>query len=327
MRMVRFSLCLAIVLSAQFAVLSDAHAFFRDKFVSIGTGEMGGIYFPLGGGICRLVNKNHAEHKIKCNVESTGGAIHNLNLLHSNSVHFGLTQSDWLYHAYNGKSIFENGGARNNIRVVMYLHKEYFTTLVREASNVKKFDDAVGKRVNSGAPGTGINATTREVFRLRGWDDKDFSMVSRLDMGEQVQALCDQKIDVAYFIVGHPAGAVREAAALCGVKILPVPSDLIKSISAESPFYQDYKIPGGLYAGNPKDVETFGLRTALITTVDVEEEIVYGVISSVLNNIDGLRTVHPVFKEWKVEDCYDGDSLVPYHAGAVRYYKEQGLIR
>ena len=126
----------ALGLTAAMAVPSMA----QQQFVSIGTGGVTGVYYPTGGAICRLVNKNRKEHGIRCSAESTGGSIYNINTIKAGELEFGVAQSDWQYHAYNGTSKFEGDAAFPDIRAVFSVHPEPFTLIVRADSGIDSFE-------------------------------------------------------------------------------------------------------------------------------------------------------------------------------------------
>ena len=130
-----------------------------EEFITIGTGGVTGVYYPTGGAICRLVNKGRKDHGIRCSVESTGGSVYNINTIRAGELEFGVAQSDWQYHAYNGSSQFESDGPFEDLRAVFSVHPEPFTVVARADSGIKNFDDMKGKRVNIGNPGSGQRGT------------------------------------------------------------------------------------------------------------------------------------------------------------------------
>lgn len=123
-----------------------------ESFITIGTGGVTGVYYPTGGAICRLVNKDRSEHGIRCSVESTGGSIYNLNTIRAGELDMGVAQSDWQFHAYNGTDAFAEQGANKDLRSVFSLHPEPFTVVARADAGIKNFNDLKGKRVNIGNP-------------------------------------------------------------------------------------------------------------------------------------------------------------------------------
>ncbi len=147
----------------------------EQKFVSIGTGGVTGVYYPTGGAICRLVNKTRKTHGIRCSAESTGGSVYNINTIRAGELEFGVAQSDWQYHAYRGTSKFKSAGAFKKLRAMFSVHPEPFTLLVRGDSGIKNFEGLKGKRVNIGNPGSGQRATMEVVMEAFGMKKSDFS--------------------------------------------------------------------------------------------------------------------------------------------------------
>ena len=327
LRKITLSTVGALACAAAFVMTPVSDSVASDKFVTIGTGAVTGVYYPTGGAICRLVNRGRKEHNIRCSVESTGGSVYNLNSLRNGEMDLAVAQSDWQYHAFNGTEFFANQGPFDKLRSVFSLHSEAFTVVARADAGVKVFDDLKGKRVNIGNPGSGMRATMDVVMGAKGWTKKDFKLASELKASEQPQALCDNKIDVMIYAAGHPNGAVQEATTSCETVIVPVESAAIKKLISDNPFYAVATIPGGMYAGSPHDVTTFGVRATFVSTDDVDEDIIYQVVKSVFDNFDNFRTLHPVFVSLDPAQMVKSGNTAPLHKGAERFYKEKGMIQ
>ncbi|MCD6035573.1 MAG: transporter solute receptor, family [Rickettsiales bacterium] len=297
-----------------------------DKFVSIGTGGVTGVYYPTGGAICRLVNRGRKEHGIRCSVESTGGSIYNLNALRKGEMDFAVVQSDWQHHAFGGTGFFKPQGKMENLRSVFSLHNEAFTVVARADSGIKNFDDLKGKRVNIGSPGSGMRATMEVIMAAKGWDNSVFKVASELKASEQPQALCDNKIDAMIYAAGHPNGAVQEVATSCETRIINVQGPEIDKLLKENPFYAYATIPGGMYAGTPEDVKTFGVKATFVTTDTVDEEVVYQLVRAVFDNFENFKTLHPVFAHLDPKEMVKEGNSAPLHKGAERYFREKGLL-
>ncbi|MDB2414296.1 TAXI family TRAP transporter solute-binding subunit [Rickettsiales bacterium] len=316
---------IAMVASVFFAYNSN-QAEASDKFVTIGTGGVTGVYYPTGGAICRLVNRGRKDHGIRCSVESTGGSVYNLNALREGGMDLAVAQSDWQYHAYNGSTIFAAQGPFKDLRSVFSLHTEAFTLVVRDDSGINKLTDLVNKRVNIGNPGSGNRATMEVVMSAMGWTKKSFKIASELKGSEQPQALCDNKIDAMVYNAGHPNGAVQEVATSCEVKIIPVSGEAIDKLVDSNPYYAYTTIPGGMYAGNPEDVKTFGVKATFVSTSKVDENVIYQVVKAVFDNFDNFKTLHPVFVNLDPKRLVREGNAAPLHRGAARYFKERGLL-
>jgi len=298
----------------------------QQTFISIGTGGVTGVYYPAGGAVCRLVNRDRADHGIRCGVESTGGSIFNLNAVRSGELEFGVAQSDWQFHAFNGTSSFEDQGPNENLRAVFALHPEPFTVVARADAGISSFADLRGKRVNIGNPGSGQRGTMELVMETIGWTMDDFSVVSELQAGEQAQALCDNNIDAMVYTVGHPSGAIQEATTACDTVLVNVTEDAVVELVEATPFYRVATIPGGMYRGTDADVTTFGVGATFVTSAEVPEEVVYVVTKAIFENLDTFRTLHPALSTLDPAEMVTDGLSAPLHAGAERYFREAGLI-
>ncbi len=296
------------------------------QFITIGTGGVTGVYYPTGGAICRLVNKSRRDHGIRCSVESTGGSVYNLNAIRAGELDLGVAQSDWQYHAYNGTSKFEEQGPNEDLRAMFSVHSEPFTVVARKDSGIKTFDDLKGKRVNIGNPGSGQRGTMEVLMEAKGWSTDDFALATELKSAEQSQALCDDKIDAMVFTVGHPSGSIQEATTACDTLLVPVTGPEVDKLVAGNSYYATAVIPGGMYRGNPDDVQTFGVKATLVTSTKLPDEVGYQVVKAVFENFDDFRRLHPAFATLEKEEMVRDGNTAPTHDGAARYFKEVDLM-
>ena len=295
------------------------------EFITIGTGGVTGVYYPTGGSICRLVNKNRKKTGIRCTVESTGGSIYNLNTIRAGELDMGVVQSDWQFHSYNGTSKFKDKGAFPELRAVFSVHNEPFTVVARKDSGIKKFKDLQGKRVNIGNPGSGQRGTMEVVMKALGWNMNTFSLASELKSAEQSKALCDNKIDAMVFTVGHPSGSIKEATTSCDSVIVSVTGRAIKGLVNKHDYYAHATIPGGMYRGSPKDVKTFGVKATFVSSTKTPANTVYWVVKSVFENFDSFKRLHPAFNHLTKKAMVNDGLSAPLHDGALKYYKEARL--
>ena len=298
----------------------------EQKFVTIGTGGVTGVYYPTGGAICRLVNKSRKEHGIRCSVESTGGSVYNLNAIRTGELDMGVVQSDWQYHSYNGTSTFKDQGADKDLRALFSVHPEPFTVVARADANIKTFTDLKGKRVNIGNPGSGQRGTMEELMNALGWTKETFKLASELKPDEHSKALCDNKIDAFVYTVGHPTGNIQEAAASCAVKLVDVSGPEVDKLVKENAYYRYATVPGGMYMGTDTDTKTFGVGATFVSSAKVPEDVIYNVVKAIFENFDEFKKLHPAFGVLKKEEMVKDGLSAPLHDGAVKYYKEAGLI-
>ena len=298
----------------------------EQTFVTIGTGGVTGVYYPTGGAICRLVNKKRKEHGIRCSTESTGGSVFNLNTIRAGDLDMGVAQSDWQYHAYHGSSKFKDKGANRELRAIFSVHPEPFTVVARVDSGIRNFGDLKGKRVNVGNPGSGQRGTMEVLMKASGWKMSDFELASELKSSEQSMALCDNKIDAMVFTVGHPSGSITEATTSCDSVLVNVTGSAVDKLVAENDFYRTATIPGGMYNGNPNDIKTFGVGATFVTSTRTPANVIYQVVKAVFENFDTFRKYHPAFRILDKRQMIKDGLSAPLHAGAVKYYKEAGLM-
>ena len=295
-------------------------------FVTIGTGGVTGVYYPTGGAIARLVNKGRKVHGIRCSVESTGGSVYNLNTIRAGELDMGVAQSDWQYHAYNGTSKFKDAGPNKELRAIFSVHPEPFTVVARADSGVQNFMDLKGKRVNIGNPGSGQRGTMEVVMAALGWSNKDFKLASELKPAEQSKALCDNKIDAIIYTVGHPSGSIKEATTSCDSVMVTVDGPAIDKLVADYDYYRTATIPAGMYRGTDADTKTFGVGATFVTSSRVDEKVIYEVVKAVFENFATFKKLHPAFSVLKKEEMIKDGLSAPLHRGAVKYYKEAGLM-
>ena len=298
-----------------------------DSFFTIGTGGVTGVYYPAGSAICRLVNKDRDESGIRCSVEATGGSVYNVNTIREGELDMGIAQSDVQYKAWKGEGEdFKGRGPFKDLRAVFSLHPEPFTVVARDDARISTFDDLKGKRVNVGNPGSGQRSTMEVVMQREGWTMSDFALASEIKSAEQADALAGGQIDAIVFTVGHPSGAIQEATSTTDAHLVPVTGPAIDALVKAFPYYTKAVIPGGMYRGTAGDVPTFGVRATLVTSAKVPDDVVYEVVKAVFENFDEFKKLHPAFANLKKEEMVSEALSAPLHPGAVKYYKEAGLM-
>ena len=311
----------ALVAGTMVAPMATAQDFF-----TIGTGGVTGVYYPTGGAICRLVNQGRREHGLRCSVESTGGSVYNLNTIRAGELEFGVAQSDWQFHAFNGTSSFADAGPFEDLRAVFSVHAEPFTVVARAGAGITSFEDLKGKRVNIGNPGSGQRGTMEVLLDAYGWTTSDFALATELRPAEQSAALCDNQIDAMIYTVGHPSGSIQEATTACDSVLVNVDSDIVRQLVEDNAFYRMATIPGGMYRGNPDDVTTFGVGATFVTSTAVPDNTVYTLVSSVFENFEAFTQLHPAFANLNKEEMVRDGLSAPLHDGAAKYFREAGLL-
>ncbi|WOP14735.1 TAXI family TRAP transporter solute-binding subunit [Ottowia sp. SB7-C50] len=317
---------LALVAAAS-AALWTAPVAAQQKFVTIGTGGVTGVYYAAGGAICRLVNKDRAKHGIRCSVESTGGSVFNVNTIKAGELDLGFTQSDVQFNAVKGLNQFAKDGAVGDLRAVFAVHPEPFTVVARKEANIGKFEDFKGKRFNVGNPGSGTRASMEELLGGMGWKLSDFSLASELKADEHGPALCDGKIDGFFYGVGHPSANIQDPTTSCGARLVSLSGPAVDKLVEGKPYYAKVTIPAGLYPNNPQATNTYGVLATVVASAKTPADTIYAVTKAVFDNFDEFKKLHPALAHLKPEDMVKNGLSAPLHDGAARYYKEKGWIK
>jgi TRAP transporter TAXI family solute receptor len=317
-----------VMLAAVAAALTGAPAAqAQQKFITIGTGGVTGVYYAAGGAICRLVNKDRAKHNIRCSVESTGGSVFNVNTIKAGELDMGVAQSDVQFNAVKGVANFQKDGPFKELRAVFALHPEPVTVVARKEANIKSFADFKGKRFNVGNPGSGTRSSLEELIGAMGWKLSDFGLASELKADEHGPALCDGKIDGFFYLVGHPSANIQDPTTVCGAKLVSVTGPAVDKLVKEKPYYAKATIPGGLYPGNDQPTQTYGVLATFVSSSKVPADTIYAVVKGVFDNFDEFKKLHPALANLDPKNMITDGLSAPLHDGAVKYYKEKGWVK
>ncbi len=299
------------------------------KFLTIGTGGVTGVYYPTGGAIARIVNKKKKEYGMRLTVESTGGSVFNINAIMGGDLDFGVVQSDRQFQAFNGTEPSEWAGKpQKNLRSLFSIHPESITLCAAVDSGINTVADLKGKRVNIGNPGSGQRQNSIDALTALGIDYEKDLQAESLKAAEAPGMLQDGRIDAFFYTVGHPSGTFKEATSgTRKVKFIPV--ELPDSFYEKFSYYAPSVIPVvGNYPGakNDADVPSFGVKATFVTSSKVKEKYVYGLVKEVFENFDDFKKLHPAYAVLTKENMLEGLSA-PMHKGAIKYFKEVGLLK
>lgn len=316
----------AAALAAAASLLAHSPAAIaQQKFVTVGTGGVTGVYYAVGGAICRLLNKDRAKTNLRCSVESTGGSAYNVNAIKAGELDFGMAQSDVQAQGYRGTGSFKE--AFTDMRSVFSVHPEPFTLVARKEANVQSLTDFKGKRLNVGNPGSGTRTAMEELLTAVGMKTSDFSLASELKADEHGAALCDNKIDGFFYGVGHPSANIQDPTTACGAKLVPVTGPAIDALVKKHSYYAYATIPGGMYSSNPQPTKTYGVLATMVTSAKEPADTVYAITKAVFDNFDEFKKLHPAFAHLDPKTMVSDGLTAPLHEGAARYYREKGWIK
>ena len=310
------------------AVLAAAAVFFTGcngnsdvegkKFLNIGTGGTAGTYYPIGGAIAEVLNKEIPG--MSANAQSTGASVANVNILGDGTIDLAMVQNDIAYYAANGTEMFVDKKV-NGLKGIAALYPETCQFVTLRSSGIKSLAELKGRRVAVGAVGSGVEANVRQILAAYGvsYDDIDAKFLS---FAEGASALKDGNVDVAVLTAGYPMASVQDIAAQHPVRLLPVGDKVADDLIAQYPFYTKTVIPAGTYVGFDEAVPSVSVMAMLVAGPTVNEELGYTVTKAIFSNLDRLRTAHPVARQITRETVQTGMSL-PMNAGAEKFFNEK----
>lgn len=317
---------------AQTALERDAQGERRKlTHLLLGTGSVQGVYFPIGGVICRLVNRHKVVHRIRCSLESTGGSIYNLRQLRDDKFDLVFAQSDWQYHAYNGTSTFKDNGADQDLRAVFALEADPLALLVKTDSEVASISDLEGKTVSFGYTRSLQHRIMDDLLEAKDWTSKNFKEVRPMSDKRQIAQLCEGLIDSALLITSSLDDNLKLVPEGCRLKMVNIQDPAIKSLIAQKPYYRTGTVLQGRYSESALDsnsnIESFGLGATFVAHESTSPKAIYNVVKEVVENFRDFKSLHPSLETLdKKELPYAGISI-PLHRGAERYYKEARLLK
>jgi uncharacterized protein len=305
------------------AVLAGGTAEAQQKTIAIGTGGTGGVYYPLGGAIANVLSKHLPG--VQATAEVTGGSVDNLKLIGSGQSEIGFSMADAALDALQGQDKFKSGKVPLKTLMVLYPNRMHVVTV--EGTGIEKIADLKGKRVSTGSPGGATEVMAFRVIEAAGLDkDKDIKR-ERLGVAESVNAIKDRKIDAFFWVGGIPTAAVTDLAATPGMKLKLIDhADLTEKMNAKyGKLYSPGVIKAGSYPGYDKDNQVVDVWNILVTGDRMSDEDAYKIVKTLVEKKDELVAVHKEAASFSLENQVQDRSPIPFHPGAMKYFKEQGV--
>ena len=299
-----------------------------ETMMTIGTGNISGVYYGAGSAVSKMHNKKRKEYGVWLVTQSSEGSLSNIDGVLENDVDFGISQANFLFQAWGGNALWDNV-PQKDLRAVLGLYTEDVTLIAAADAGIDTPQDLKGKRVNIGAPGSSDQQTSGTILKMLGLNlDEDMQVFEDPTYlaSEKIQS---NDIDAYFYTVGHPNLSVLEAiAGERKVHIVPFEQKFIDKVAATQPYLAATRIGLEYYDALENDgpVPTIGIKSILFTRANVDEEVVYRVVKQVMENLDLFRRQHPAFAGLTAEKMSQ-DTIVPLHPGAERYFREAGILQ
>ncbi len=304
------------------ALLAGA-ALAQQKTIAIATGGTGGVYYPLGGGLANVISKNLPG--VQATAEVTGGSVDNLKLIGTGQSELAFSMADAALDAVNGVDKFK--GHKVAARTLMVLYPNRMHVVSIEGTGVTKMSDLKGKRVSTGSPGSATEVMAFRVIEAAGLDrDKDMKR-ERLGVAELVNALKDKKIDAFFWVGGLPTAAVTDLGATPGVKIKMIDhSDTVDKMNAKyGKLYVTDTIPAKTYPGQDTDNKNATVWNILVSSDKMSNDDAYKIVKLIFDKKADLVAVHQEARNFDYKFQLTGNSPIPWHPGALKYFADNGV--
>lgn len=293
--------------------------------VAVGSGGSLGNYYATATAIARVVNAEQEANGFRLRAIQTEGSVANIDAILSGESAFGLAQADVVHRAVSGLGHWEAQGPAE-LRAVFSLYTEAVTVVATPASGVRTTRDLIGQRVDIGHPDSGVHRNAIDVLDALGTDWRTGTTIQEEQPDARSQMYLDGKLDAFFLTEGHPTTELEFAVhSVPGARLVAL--DGVAELVAEHPYYMATVIPVALYPRieNEGDIETVGMRTLLLTSSAVPEDVVRAIVRAVFEQVESLGKFDPVLQELSREEMVEVGAT-PLHSGARKYYEEAGLL-
>ncbi|MBI4591689.1 MAG: TAXI family TRAP transporter solute-binding subunit [Candidatus Rokubacteria bacterium] len=319
------SLALFVVIILVFALLVPTAQAQQKRLVTIASGWVVGVYYPLAGAMSRIIHTKMPG--LRATVESSGASVANAQLIGSGDADFALLQNDIAFYAYNGVTLGAfKGKPVKNMGGIFTIYPELVQVAATHASGIKSIKDLKGKKVVLGPLGSGTEANALQILEVHGMKEADLGKVERIDAAAAADQLKDGRVDAAFFTTGLGSAVIVDLSVTGKVGLVPVVGAEAEALKRKYPFYTSEVIPANTYKGQEREVTTVAVMAMMVARNELPEDLVYGFVKTIFENLPTFYTAHAQAKGLKLETAVAG-MPIPLHPGAAKFYKEKGVLR
>jgi len=312
---------LSTVAALATAITMTAPAAHAEQFINILTGGTSGVYYPLGVAIGKIYGDKIPG--VRPQVQATKASVENLNLIEQGRGELAFTLGDSLKAAVEGD---EEAGFKkklSKLRTIAAIYPNYIQIVATAESGIKTLADLKGKTLSVGAPKSGTELNSRAILKAAGMSYKDLKQVQYLPFAESVDLMKNRQLDATLQSAGLGVASLKDLSSSSEINVVAVPKATVEKIG---PPFVSVIIPANTYTGQKSDVETAAVINYLVTNSDVSDEVAYQMTKQIFENLPELANAHVAGKDIKLEKAAIG-SPAPLHPGAIRYYKEKGILK
>jgi hypothetical protein len=288
----------------------------------IGTGGTGGVFFPYGGGLAKIITEKLPDTEVTAEV--TGGSVDNMKLVQTGDADLGLSTVDSAYDALLGQGSYSDGAVEACALAVLY--PSYIHVVALNDAGITTLAELKGKQVSVGSAGSSTEDAADRLLEAAGLNPAADIGRDNLSVAESVAAMKDRKVDAFFWIGGLPTAAVTDLLTTPNIQvnILSTAEYLDALIEKYGPVYTEFNLPAGIYQGFDEEIPGIGVSNILFAKADMPEEQAYNIVKTIFDNIEEVKQVHPEAEKLSLDTATVGSSI-PFHPGAIRFYTEQGV--
>ncbi len=294
------------------------------QYINIPTASTTGTLYPFGNSIANLWNENITG--IRANAQASNGGIDNLNLLEKGEANISMAVTSNVYQSYKGLEAFEGRG-NDKIRIITGLYYNPNQVVISESSGINSLEDIKGHRFAPGSPGSTTEYEASIHLKYSGVNYPNDIDAQYVNFTEAIDLVRNKQVDGAWIMAGAPTSAVTEMLKTTDTKLLEIPEDIISEMKIDYPWYSNYTIKAGTYEELTADINTSAIKMVMFTSSDMDEDLIYELTKVFWENIEELKSTHNFLKEVTIEGAVTDIADLPLHEGALRYYKEIGIIK
>lgn len=317
----QFKIGILVILLMLFSGCKDKE---EVRYINIPTASTTGTLYPFGNAIANLWNEN--VKGIRANAQASNGGIDNLNLLQKEEAHISMAVTSNVYQSYKGLEAFD-GRANEKIRIIVGLYYNPNQLIVSQSSGISSIEDLKGHRFAPGSPGSTTEYEASIHLKYAGLSYPDDIDAQYVNFTEAIDLVRNKQVEGAWIMAGAPTSAVTEMLKTTDTKLLEIPKSMIEEMKKEYPWYSNYTLQAGVYEELKEDINTSAIKMVMFTSEDMDDELIYELTKVFWENIEELKKTHNFLKEVSLEGSITDIADLPLHNGALKYYKEIGIIK
>ncbi|HEY5633143.1 MAG TPA: TAXI family TRAP transporter solute-binding subunit [Burkholderiaceae bacterium] len=286
--------------------------------VKLMTGPQGGSWYPLGGAIANIADKAGLKVQVL-----PGAGIANVKAVQGGKADLGFANSISTVDGVAGRAPFD--AKATNVCNVGTLYPQYFQVVANADAGISSLGDIKGKGLAVQPKGNTAEFISQQALQVYGLKYADMGRVSYVSYTDAVSLMKDNNAQMFTLGTTVPASAIMDLASARDIKIVGIPDDKFQAMRKLNPGYTKLVIPAGSYPKQAQDVQTIGYATHVIARCDLDEAVVYKVLKGMVDNKADLTAIAKAMGATTPKMMAE-DIGVPMHKGAVRYYKEAGVL-